>query len=173
MLKKLCFIVISLSVVACNTPTKQNIDMTKLKDEERVYSGSIQVDLNGKTNSDLTCDLFMNSDIAPTIRLSADGEYLFKTIKKTLAFTKIACLYTVNKNQKWIYQNLDIPRIKRPDESKSKEVYNMGAYQIVWTVKDSDFESNVPMTNRDPMEPIGKIKVTHTPAAITTEAKSN
>ena len=163
MLKKLCFIALSLSFAACGTPTKQTIDMAKLKPEERVYTGNIQVNLNDKLNPDLTCDLFMNSDFAPTVRLAHDGEYLFKTNKKTLAFTRISCLYTHDKKQLWIHQKLGIPRITQPDETKAKDVHNLGTITVNWTVKDSDFEKGADvMATKDPMAPIGKIQVTET-----------
>lgn len=150
-----------LSLTACSTPTKHNIDLAKLKPEERAYAGNIQVDLNGMKNDQLTCDLFLNSDINPMIRLSADGDYLFKSIKKTLAFSKIACIYKIKDEKHWINHSLELSRVKQPTEDKSKEIYNLGNMVIVWKVDDSEFKkdpTNV-FGSEDKMRDIGKLEV--------------
>jgi hypothetical protein len=158
-LKKLCFTVCALLISSCTTPTRHTIDMEKLKENERVYSGKFFVELNGKTNPELTCDLFVNSDFAPTVRLAADGEFLFKTTKKSLAFSRIGCLIQHENKERWIYQKLGIPRINQPSEEKAKEIYNMGEIRVTWTVRDSDLAHDPLKGSQDPMGYIGKITV--------------
>lgn len=150
-----------LLTTACSTPMKQEIDLAKLKPEERAYSGNIQVDLNGVKNDQLTCDLFLNSDINPVIRLSPDGNYQFKSIKKKLAFSKIACIHKVNNKKHWVYHSLELQRIPQPTEAQAKEIYNMGGIEIVWKIPDSEFESE-PITvfeSKDPVRDFGKLEV--------------
>lgn len=164
MLKILSLLSLTLILGACSTPIKQEINFDKLKPDERVYTGIIQVDLNGKTNPDLTCDLFLNSDIAPTIRLAADGVYQFKSIKKKLAFSKIACIHQVGNTKHWIRQSLDIERIKQPEEAKAKEVHNMGTLQLTWIVNDSEFNKDVDgFQSEDSMRDIGKLTIKSLP----------
>lgn len=146
---------------ACSTPAMQEIDLAKLKGDERAYEGNIQVDLNGKKNPDLTCDLFLNSDINPMIRISPDGDFVFKSIKKKLAFSKIACIYQVKNEKKWIIHSLDIPRIAQTPENLRNQVFNMGSLKINWNVSDTDLnkDPNGIFNSEDPTRDIGKIEI--------------
>lgn len=154
-----------IALVGCSTPTKQEVNLEKLKPDERVYTGVIQVDLNGKTNADLTCDFFLNSDIGPTIRLAQDGVYQFKSIKKKLAFSKIACIHKVGNKSHWVRHDLDIERIKQPEEDKAKEVHNMGTLEIKWVIHDSELEKDQDGFNQnsDSMASVGKLTLKSLP----------
>lgn len=164
----LSLIALAGTLTACNTPTKHEVNLEKLKPEERVYTGLIQVDLNGKTNEDLTCDLFLNSDIAPTIRLAKDGVYQFKSIKKKLAFSKIACIHQVGNTKYWVRHDLEIDRIKQPEESKAKEIHNMGTLTITWVIKDSELEKDPDNYGSvDSMASVGKLSLKSLPYSET------
>jgi hypothetical protein len=138
---------------------KQDIDLTKLKPEERAYKGNIQVTLNDVKNEQLTCDLFLNYDLNPTIRLSPDGDFQFKSTKKKLAFSKIACIYTVNNQRRWIYHSLDLAKINQPKDSN--EFYNLGQFSIEWKVDDSKFSKKdpAPFGSEDKMKDVGTIEI--------------
>lgn len=151
---------------ACATPMKQDIDLTKLKPEERAYNGNIQVELNDLKNEQLTCDLFLNSDLNPTIRLSPDGDFQFKSTKKKLAFSKIACIYTVNDQRRWIYHSLDLQRVNQP--KNSNEFYNLGQISIDWKVDDSVFPKNdkVVFGSEDKMKDVGTLEIKPSETAV-------
>jgi hypothetical protein len=152
---------LALALTACAAPMKQTIDQTKLKPNERAYSGNVQVDLNGLTNDKVTCELFLNSDLNATIRVSPDGNYTFKSIKKKLAFSKIACIYKLKNEKHWIYHSLDLQRISQPDETKAKEVYDLGGLKIIWKVNDSEIaaDSTNVFGSEDKMKDVGELTV--------------
>jgi hypothetical protein len=156
MLKK---VILILALSACAAPIKQNIDQTKLKPDERAYKGNVQMDLNGMTNDKLTCELFLNSDLNATLRVSPDGNYMFKSIKKKLGFSKVACIYKVKNEKHWIYHSLDLPKIAQSPDNK--EIYNMGDLKITWKVDDSEFTHNTTSIfgAEDKMRDIGKLEV--------------
>ncbi len=165
---KILSLLFLISLSGCSTPTKQDVNLEKLKPEERVYTGNIQVDLNGKRNADLTCDLFLNSDISPTIRLAKDGIFQFKSIKKKLAFSRIACIHQVGNTKHWVRHDLDIERINQPDETKAKEVHNMGTLNITWVINDSELEKDPDNYGSvDSMASIGKMTVKSLPYSET------
>lgn len=151
---------------ACSTPMKQDIDLTKLKLDERAYTGNIQVLLNDLRNKQLTCDLFLNSDMNPVFRLSPDGSYQFVSKKKQLAFSRIACLYTVNKQRRWIYHTLDLTRVKQPTDSS--ELFNLGHLTIEWKVDDSQFTQNDGTTfgSEDKMKDVGTVNLKPSETAV-------
>jgi hypothetical protein len=163
---KISLIGLTFILSACSTPMKETVDLTKLKPDQRAYAGNIQVHLNDLTNDKLTCDLFLNSDISPTIRLSPDGNYQFKSTKKKLAFSKIACVYKIKNEKYWVNHSLDIPRVAQLDESKAKEVFNMGYLTLNWKVADSEVstEKNPVFNSEDKMRDIGKIEIKTTTA---------
>jgi hypothetical protein len=138
---------------------KRDVDLTKLKPDERAYTGNIQVLLNDLGNDQLTCDLFLNSDMNPMIRLSPSGDYQFISKKKHLAFSRISCIYTVNNQKRWIYHSLDIPRIKQPVDSN--KLFNLGQLSIVWKVDDSQFnqKNDTAFGSEDKMKDIGTITI--------------
>lgn len=144
---------------SCTTPMHQEFDLSKLKPEERVYAGNIQVDLNGKKNADLTCDVFVNNDLNPSFRISPSGEYKFKTIKKSLRLSKIACIHLVNNEKRWVYHGLETERIKQPDESKAQKIHRMKDLDIKWTIPETAFQKDsVQVFERnDPTQDIGKL----------------
>lgn len=159
-MKKLVALISILTLSACSTPTKQNIDFAKLKADDRVYGGMIQVELNGKTNSDLTCDFFLNSDIAPTVRLAKDGIFQFKSNRNKLNFSKIACIHKVDKKNYWVRHSLDLPRIQKSDITKAKEVTDMGTLKITWVIDDSEVQpSESGIHQKDDMSDVGKLEV--------------
>lgn len=151
---------------ACSTPMKQDIDLTKLKLDERAYTGNIQVLLNDLGNEQLTCDLFLNSDMNPVLRLSSNGDYQFISKKKKLAFSKIACIYTVNNQRRWIYHTLDLTRVNQPADSNA--LFNLGHLTIEWKVDDSQFAQtdDTAFGSEDKMKDSGTIKLKPSETAV-------
>lgn len=148
---------------ACTSPSKKDFDLAKLQPNERVYAGNIQVNLNGKTNTDLTCDLFLNSDIAPVFRLSPSGDYVFKSNRKTLAFSKIVCIHKVDTTSVWAKQNLNLKRIERPEDASA--IHKLDNLAITWTIADQEIkkDSTNPFETSRVDKVIGKIEVKSLP----------
>ncbi len=136
----LSIIIISFFLSSCSAPSKTSYDLAKLQPNERVYTGNIQVTLNGKTNADLTCDLFLNSDIAPMVRLTPSGDYIFKSNRKTLALTRIACIHKIGNKSIWAKQSLNLKRIERP--AQSDHIHHLDHIVIQWTIPEEELQAD-------------------------------
>jgi hypothetical protein len=150
--------VLLLLVTAC--ATQQKIDVEKLKTDERIYTGKMNVTFNKKTNKDLSCDVFFNVDIAPMFRLSADGNYYFKTSRSKLTYNKIVCLHKIGNESYWVSHSFDLKRIKRVEDEDT--VTTLGTINITWRVDDDQilggatrFANDVTANTED----VGKFKI--------------
>jgi hypothetical protein len=125
------YLLVLLALSAC---ASQNINLDKLKTDDRIYTGKMSVDLNGKTNKDLVCDVFLNVDLNPAFRISADGLYYFKTSRQKLSLNKITCLSKIDGKSQWITHDIDVKKIKRNEDENT--VTSLGLMDIHWKIQD-------------------------------------
>jgi len=160
-MKNYIWVFLFLGLSACTTSQKINFD--KLKNDDRIYTGKVAITLNGKTNKDVACDLFLSVDLNPVTRISADGFYYFKSTRSSVNWGKIACLYTIGNEKSWVYHSFDLKKQKRADENTV--VTSFGKMTISWKFDDEQLQK--PATkfandNSDRIENIGQFKVEST-----------
>lgn len=121
----LCFFILS-----C-VSSKKDFSMEKLKPRERIYVGRVIVDFNG--NLQPQCELYLNSDLAPSIKLEADGHIYYRTDRLQPRLSKISCYHQESaRHAAWHVQDLPLDNLNRSEDQK--EIIYFGEIQIKWNV---------------------------------------
>ncbi len=111
--------------------------------KQRLYVGKFKVNFNDDENP--KCEIYLNYDISPSIKLSQDGLVFYKTDRESLKFNKIACLHKATPLlSAWHHQDLVLTPVKRG--SDKLEVTYFGDINIDWVF---DGETTVAAASRD------------------------
>lgn len=148
------FLFTATSIILTSCASKQ-IDLQKMKSEDRLYTGKMLLNLNGKTNKDLTCDVFLNIDLNPAFRLSPDGFYYFKTNRKKLNLNKITCMFNINGKNKWVSNYFNFEKLSK--EKNEHFVTSLGVINAKWTIKPEDVERPATQFANDTKEKLSEI----------------
>ena len=136
-LNRLAMVFFASILSACMIAGKE-IPERDLKPEERMYVGQILVEINGKPAP--KCELYINSDLMPYIRVPADGWVAYKTDRHEARFSKLACLHRLpSGSAAWHHQSLPLQFLKRADSPQ--ELTSFGQILVKWKVNDKDTEA--------------------------------
>lgn len=107
------------------------ISLKKMRPSERVYTGRIKVKLNDL--SEPKCEVYLNFDIAPSIKLSSDGFLVYKTDREKFKLKKIACYHKYSDRMAaWHLHDLNLAPILKTDTG-SEAIY-FGDIEISWQI---------------------------------------
>ena len=141
-----------LAMVGCATPSNET-NFKKVKPKQRVYVGNVEVTLNGKPAD--KCELFMNSKLAPNIKLSEDGFVVYKTADRKPYLGKVRCLHRVsNRKAAWHTQDLELNPLNRP--KKRKSVNYFGHISLNWEI-DPDKTLSAPVADPSAFRQVGMV----------------
>lgn len=142
-MKSLVFILTVLALVGCVSASNET-QFDKVKPKQRVYVGQVQVKMNGQKAE--KCELFVNSDLAPNMKLSEDGFVVYKTSDRKPYLGRVRCLHKANNRKSaWHTQKLNLAPLKRP--KKRKSVNYFGHILVNW---DFDPEKTLKAPAQDP-----------------------
>jgi hypothetical protein len=143
-------------IMGCAT-TSSEVDLKKINPKERVYIGHFKVNFNG--NSRPRCEIYVNADLAPGLKLTDDGLIIYKTDRLAAKFSRIACYHqSSNYYAAWHVHELPLTKLERP-ENQLEAVY-FGDVNIDWTIDEKDTISAAeaaPFEQASPMR-IGRVK---------------
>ncbi len=123
------------------TSVSNHVDFKKIKPNDRVYMGNVQVRLNEKPV--LKCELYVGSDIVPSVKLSPDGYLVYRTSGKAFRLSSLACPLDVGAGKVvWLVHSLDDLEFSRP-ESKDQMGY-FGHLTLAWTYDPSELNGRLP-----------------------------
>jgi hypothetical protein len=103
--------------------------------QQRVYVGRILVDLraSGTKIENPRCELYVNYDVAPSVKLASDGKVVYKTDRSQFRFRKIACYHQENRYAAaWHVRTLTLAPIARTEQQS--EVTYFGDLTITWDI---------------------------------------
>lgn len=142
-MKRLFVATLILSVSGCATDSNL-AKFKQVKPKQRVYVGKVDITLNGKKAT--KCELFMNSQLAPNLKLAEDGYVVYKTSDRDTQLGKVRCLHQANNRKSaWHTQKLNLKKLTRP--KKRKSVNYFGHLNIKW---DIDPEKTLAARAQDP-----------------------
>ena len=128
------FLVIGLFAViflaGCATVSDE-VSVEKMSSTQRLYVGRLKVRLNEDKNP--KCEVYLNNDISPSIRLSQSGWIIYKTDRKELRLRRLACYQQINPYEAaWHLHDLMLTSVLK-SEDKSQVKY-FGNLDVAWTV---------------------------------------
>lgn len=140
-------------LAGCAT-TSNELRIGKLMRKQRVYVGRILVDFGGMPQKDLKCELYINNDLVPNFKLSADGYFFYKTDREKPELSRITCYHRPNVQlAAWHHQKLGLKPFHRPEE-QTDAVY-FGDLIVTWDFDKTATEpaaQSQPLTNTPPRE---------------------
>lgn len=89
-MKNLKIIALALTMCSCVSPSNES-NYKRVEGNQRLYVGRILVNLNGQAPSN--CELHLDGDMIPTVKLSADGYLILRSEKDSLALGQLICLH--------------------------------------------------------------------------------
>jgi hypothetical protein len=79
------------------------------------------------------CELYLNLDLAPSIKIAPDGFIVYKTDRQKLNFKKIACYHQYSERlAAWHLQSLNLAAILKPDSNA--DVTYFGDVELDWQI---------------------------------------
>lgn len=115
--------------------TSNEIDLKKISVKDRVYYGRIFVNFNGNTHP--RCELYVNSDLAPVLKIADDNLVFYKTDRSGVNFSKLACYHESSLYYAaWHLQATKLTQLARP-ESNTEAVY-FGDVFFDWKIDEKD-----------------------------------
>ncbi len=146
-----------LLICSCATNNDQLV-IKKISQKDRIYSGRIFVDFNGKKNAEAKCEFYVNSGIIPDLKLTPEGYVFFKSDSKSFRFSRIACydqpdFYTAA----WHFQKLPLEKFFR-SESPNTATY-FGDIYITWKFNPEETKQAALQDQASPQFPkVGRIE---------------
>lgn len=132
-MRLLILFALSLSLYACTTPSNKP-QFKKVKAKQRVYVGKLEVVLNGQAAE--KCEIYMNSDLNPFIRISKDGYLIYRTERKKPRLGRLSCLHRLGaRKAAWHIQDFDLSQLERPKERKTAHYF--GHLRVNWDIDPS------------------------------------
>jgi hypothetical protein len=135
--------------------------------QQRVYVGRILVDLraSGQKLDSPRCELYVNYDLAPSVKLAGDGRIVYKTDRSDFRFRKIACYHQENLySAAWHLNTLTLAPVTRSEQQS--EVTYFGDIALTWDIDRSATvtaaetgEASPPPTRVGRVENSGNIKI--------------
>src|SRR4051812_2262172 len=116
-LRSLFLSAISLALAACTT-LSDDVSVKKMQPKQRLYVGRILVTMNEKPAP--KCEVYLNMDVAPSIKLTPDGFLIYKTDRSELKFRSIACYDQLDMYlAAWHHQKLNLTAVSRPEDQNT------------------------------------------------------
>lgn len=133
LLNILVMVGVAIVVQACTTLSSE-VSLKKFASKDRLYAGKIRVNMSGDEHP--RCEIYLNYDISPSIKLADDGVILYKTDRDSLRFRSIACFHKINNRAgAWHHRDLNLKGIPK---SESNEVVSyFGDIELNWKI-DTD-----------------------------------
>jgi hypothetical protein len=133
------------------------LDLKKFGPKDRLYVGRIFINFNG--NEHPKCELYVNSDLTPVLKLTEDNWVFYRTDRVEPTFSKIACYHESSTYYAaWHTQQLDFSKLVQTN-SNIDAVY-FGDVHIEWKIDDKDTVTaaeNAPFDETSPKR-IGTVK---------------
>lgn len=151
------FRVLIMSFLLSSCASLSNEQLTqKMLPKQRIYVGHISVNLNN--NLKPNCELYINQDIVPSLKLSSDGLVVFKSDREKFKISQIACYYMADEYRAaWHLHDLDFEKIERSNDAN--QVNYFGDVKLIWNVTNEDTinAANLEHDNSTPLK-IGRVK---------------
>lgn len=123
-------------LLGCTT-TPEKLSFKTLNPEHRIYIGRFIVHMNDIPPDELNCEVYLNRDLAPFIKLESGGHIQFKSNRSEIKFTRIACLHHFdNRYSAWHHARLDFENFYRTQSRK--EVVDFGDVHIHWKIDEKE-----------------------------------
>jgi hypothetical protein len=142
--------------VGCATNSNE-LSLKKMSMNQRIYVGKIQVSFAGVEGGEAPkCELYLNSDITPSVRISSDGLVIFKTDRNPFVLKSLACYHAASHSRAaWHKQDLNFEGLEREEEQATVKYF--GDVQVVWKIDPAATEEAA----ANDRESLGHIKVGH------------
>lgn len=119
-----------LLLAGCATVSSE-VSLKKIRPTDRVYAGRIKIKMN--ENESPKCEIYLNHDITPSVKLASDGFIAYKTDRDKLNFRKIACYHQYSQRMgAWHLQKLNLSPVVKSD-SNENAVY-FGDIELDWKI---------------------------------------
>ncbi len=142
------------AVIGCAT-TSNEIDLKKIAQKERIYFGRVYVNFNGNTHP--RCELYVNSDLAPVLKIADDNLVFYKTDRESLRFSKIACYHESSMYYAaWHLHELNLSKIEKSDSNTAATYF--GDLHLDWKIEEKD---TVTSAESAPFEEVTPKRVGH------------
>jgi hypothetical protein len=147
----------AVALSSCATKSDQLV-IKKAKVADRIYSGRLFVDFNGRKNKDLKCELYVNRGIIPDVKLSDEGYVFFKSDSKSFRLSRIACYEQLDAYvAAWHMQSLPLDKFFHSD-STYKATY-FGDIYITWKTNPEDTKVAAAQDTSTPQYPkVGRVE---------------
>jgi len=126
--------------VGCST-LSTDVSLNKITPEQRFYLGRIHVNMKtadtllkkGEVVAPTRCEIYLNYDVSPSVKLAADGWFFYKSDRQELRIRKMACYHQANKySAAWHLQTLSLEPFARP--SAQLEATYFGDVTVHWQI---------------------------------------
>lgn len=122
--------------LACATHSNELV-IKKMKASDRIYAGRLIVDMNGQSNKELKCELYLNNSLLADIKLTEDGYLFIKSDNKKFRLSKIACYDQIDLySAAWHHQRLPFSGLTQSD-STEKAAY-FGDIYLNWKINPEE-----------------------------------
>lgn len=129
-MSKICLLLVLAATIGCATVSDE-ISLKKFTPQQRLYIGRLRVNFNGDEKP--KCEVYINYDVAPSMKLSHDGWILYKTDRQGLRLREIACFHQGTKYlSAWHHQKLPLEEIGRPADKQNVRYF--GDLVVDWKI---------------------------------------
>ena len=151
---QIVLVLLSLGFLSACSTTSDEVSFKRIQLKDRFYVGQVRVVMNGVEAP--KCELYLNLDISPSIKLAQDGFIFYKTDRENFKLKSIACLHSIsNRAAAWHHQKLNLKSVSRPDDNSTIQYF--GDIHIDWKI---DPAQSVEASEKD-MDSTGLVKVGH------------